>query len=135
MKNEIKKFLKLATSSREASLMVATDGKELETLEDKVSRFGFQKTRNIREIFNAVKNGDKSYFVLNKELGNNCYNILAQYPTGQINAYDGKDNLVANPDYQTGAVLVLITEENLNKIEKSEKSLLKLVGLTWRKQI
>lgn len=115
--------------------MVATDGKELETLEDKVSNFGFQKNQNIREIFNAVKNGDKSYFVLNKELGNNCYNILAQYPTGQINAYDGKDNLVANPNYQTGAVLVLITEENLNQIEKGGKSLLKLVGLTWRKQI
>lgn len=115
--------------------MVATDEKELETLEHEVSRFGFQKTRNIREIFNAVKNGNKTYFILNKELGNNCYNILAQYPTGQINSYDGKDNLVANPNYQTGAVLILVTEENLGKIEKSGKSLLKLVGLTWREKI
>jgi len=133
MKNEIKKFLQLASGSREASLMVAHDGKELETLEHEVSDFGFQKTTHIREIFNAVKNGEKTYFILNKGFGNNCYNILAQYPTGQINAYDGKDNLVANPDYQTGAVLILITEENLNEIEKSDKSLLKLVGLTWRK--
>lgn len=133
MQKEIKKFLELATSAKEASLMVAENEKELEKLESKISEFGFQKTQNIREIFNAVKNGNKTYFILKSELGNNIYNILAQYPTGQINAYDGKDNLVANPDYQTGAVLILITEENLNQIEKSDKSLLKLVGLTWRK--
>jgi hypothetical protein len=135
MQDEIKKFLQLASSSREASLMVAHDEKELEMLERSVSDFGFQKTTHIREIFNAVRNGDKTYFILNNKLGNNCYNILVQYPTGQINAYDGKDNLVANPNYQTGALLILITEENLNEIEKSDKSLLKLVGLTWRKQI
>lgn len=133
MQEEIKKFLQLASSSRETSLMVAGDEKKLEILEHKVSDFGFQKTQNIREIFNAVKNGEKTYFILKNELGNNIYNILVQYPTGQINAYDGKDNLVADPNYQTGAVLILITEENLNKIEKSDKSLLKLVGLTWRK--
>ncbi len=133
MQNEIKKFLQLATFSKEASLMVAGDEKELETLENKVSKFGFQKIKNIREIFNAVKNGNKTYFILKNELENNIYNILAQYPTGQINAYDGKNNLVANPNYQAGAILILITEENLNQIEKSNKSLLKLIGLTWRK--
>jgi hypothetical protein len=133
MQNEIKNFLQLATSSREVSLMVAGNENELEALEQKVADFGFQKTQNIREIFNAVKNGSRTYFIMKDELGNNIYNILAQYPTGQINAYDGKDNLVANPNYQTGAVLILITEENLNKIEKGGKSLLKLVSLTWRK--
>ncbi|MCD6149358.1 hypothetical protein J7J13_01050 [bacterium] len=133
MQNEIKKFLQLAISSKEASLAIAGNEKELEKLENKASEFGFQKTQNVREIFNAVRSGDKAYFVLKNELGNNIYNILAQYPTGQINAYDGNDNLVANPNYQTGAVLILITEENLNQIEKSNKSLLKLIGLTWRK--
>jgi hypothetical protein len=133
MQNEIKKFLQMAASSKEASLMVAGNEKELDALESKISDFGFQETQNIREIFNAVKNGQRIYFILKNELGNNIYNILAQYPTGQINAYDGKDNLIANPDYQTGAVLILITEENLNQIEKNDKSLLKLVGLTWRK--
>lgn len=134
MQKEIKKFLQLATSSKEASLVVADNDKEIERLEQEASDFGFRKTQNIREIFNAVRDGEKTYFILKNEMGNNIYNILAQYPTGQINAYDGKDNLVANPDYQTGAVLVLITEENLANIEKSNKSLLRIVGLTWRKQ-
>ena len=133
MQNEIKKFLKLATSAKESSLMVATSEKEIEKLEQEASNIGFRKIQNIREIFNAVKNGEKIYFILKDELENNIYNILVQYPTGQINAYDGKDNLVANPNYQTGAVLILITEENLVKIEKGEKSLLNLIGLTWRK--
>lgn len=133
MQQETKKFLQLATSAKEVSLMVAKDEKELEKLEQEVSDFGFRKTQNIREIFNAVRDGEKTYFILKDELGNNIYNILAQYPTGQINAYDGQKNLVANPNYQAGAVLVLITEENLNKIEKGEKSLLNVVGLTWRK--
>lgn len=134
MQKEIKKFLQLATSSKEASLIVADNDNEFEKLEQETSNFGFRKTQNIREIFNAVRNGEKTYFILRNEMGNNIYNILVQYPTGQINAYDGKDNLVANPDYRTGAILVLITEENLDNIEKSGKSLLKLVGLTWRKQ-
>ena len=133
MQKDTKKFLQLATSAKEVSLMVAEDKKELEKLEQKVSDFGFKKTQNIREIFNALRDGEKTYFVLKDELGNNIYNILAQYPTGQINAWDGKDNLVANPNYQTGAVLILITEENLAKVEKDGKSLLNLVGLTWRK--
>jgi hypothetical protein len=133
MQNEIKKFLKLATFAKESSLMVATSEKEIEKLEQEASNIGFRKIQNIREIFNAVKNGEKIYFILKDELENNIYNILVQYPTGQINAYDGKDNLVANPNYQTGAVLILITEENLVKIEKGEKSLLNLIGLTWRK--
>jgi hypothetical protein len=133
MQKDTKKFLQIATSAKEASLMVAKNEKELEKLEQEATLAGFRKTQNIREIFNAVREGEKTCFVLKNELGSNIYNILAQYPTGQINAYDGQNNLVANPNYQTGAVLILITEENLNQIEKGEKSLLKLVGLTWRK--
>lgn len=133
MQKDIEKFLELATSAKEASLIVAENEKELEKLEQKVSDSGFRKTQNVREIWSAVKNGEKNYFILKDGLGNNIYNILAQYPTGQINAYDGQKNMVANPNYQTGAVLILVTEENLSKIEKGEKSLLNLVGLTWRK--
>ena len=113
--------------------MIAQDEQELATIEKEVRDFGFQKTKNIREIFNAIKNGNKIYFTLGETLGSNVYNILAQYPTGQITAYDGQKNLVANPDYKKGSVLILITKENLEKIEKSEKSLLRIAGLTWQK--
>lgn len=133
MQNETQKFLQLATSAREASLMVAENEEEIETLEREASNFGFKKSQNVREIFNCVKNGEKTYFILKNELGNNIYNILVQYPTGQINANDGQNNLVANPNYQTGAILILIAKDNLAKIEKGEKSLLKIVGLTYQK--
>ncbi len=59
MQNEIKKFLKLATSAKESSLMVATSEKEIEKLEQEASNIGFRKIQNIREIFNAVENGEK----------------------------------------------------------------------------
>ncbi len=133
MQKDIEKFLKLATSAKEASLMVAENEKELEKLEQKVSESGFRKTQNVREIWSAVKNGEKTYFILKDGLGNNICSILTQYPTGQINVYDGQKNMVANPNYQTGAILILVTEESLSKIEKEDKSLLNLVGLTWRK--
>ncbi len=133
MQNETQKFLQLATSAREASLMVTENEKEIEALEREASNFGFKKSQNVREIFNAMKNGEKTYFILKNELGNNVYNILVQYPTGQINANDGHNNLVANPNYQTGAILILIAKDNLAEIEKGEKSLLKIVGLTWKK--
>lgn len=132
MQKDIKNFMQLATSAKEASLVVANNEKEIEMLEKEISISGFTKTQNIREIFHAIQIGKKAYFVLENGLGNNVYNVLVQYPTGQINAYDGQNNLVANPNYQTGALLILVTEENLKKIEKGTKSLLQSVGLTYR---
>lgn len=130
MQEEIRKFLVRTNGSTELCLMIAQDEQELASVEKEVSDVGFQKTKNIREIFNAIKNGTKIYFTLGEALGNNVYNILAQYPTGQVTAYDGQKNLVANPDYKNGSVLILITKENLEKIEQSEKSLLRIAGLT-----
>jgi len=133
MENDIKKFLKLTEKSKETCLMIAEDEKGLADIEKQLVASELEKSKNIREIFNSVRDGKKTYFILNGTLGNNIYNVLVQYPTGQINAYDGKDNLVANPDYQKGSILILTTKENLEKIEQGEKSLLRLVGLTWQK--
>lgn len=132
MQEEIQKFLEMTNGSTELCLMIAQNEQELASVEKEVSDAGFQKTKNIREIFNAIKNGTKIYFTLGEVLGNNIYNILAQYPTGQVTANDGQKNLVANPDYKNGSVLILITKENLEKIEQSEKSLLRIAGLTWQ---
>lgn len=134
MQEEIQKFLKLTNGSQETCLMITENDKDFVAIEKEIANFGFKKSQNIRDIFNSIRDGKKTYFTLNDNIGSNIYNILTQYPTGQINAYDGKENLVANPNYQTGVVLILITKENLNQIEKSGKSLLKLVGLTWKKQ-
>lgn len=135
MQAEIRKFLEMTSRSTEACLMIARDEQEFSALEQEVGDFGFQKTRNVAEIFDSIQSGNKAYFTLGNTLGNNIYNILIQYPTGQVTAYDGHNNLVANPDYQKGSVLILITKENLKEIERGEKSLLRLVGLTWQKQL
>lgn len=133
MNEEIQKFLKLTKNSTEPCLMIAKTEAELIEIEKAVADFGFKKSNDVREIFNSVRDGDETYFILNDTLGNNIYNVIAQYPTGQITAYDGQKNIVANPDYQKGAVLILVTKDNLEKIEQGEKSLLKLAGLTWQK--
>jgi hypothetical protein len=133
MQEEIQKFLVRTKGSREACLMIAENSEMVAELEKAAVDFGFKKSKNIREIFNAIRDGEKSYFILEDALGNNLYNILAQYPTGQVNSYDGQKNLVANPDYQNGSILILITKKNLEKIEQSEKSLFKLAGLAWQK--
>jgi len=133
MQEEVQNFLKMTNGSTELCLMIARDEQELATIEKEVSDFGFQKTKNIRGIFNSIKSGNKIYFILGETFRNNVYNILIQYPTGQVTVYDGQKNLVANPDYKKGSVLILITKENLEKIEQSEKSLLRIVGLTWQK--
>jgi len=133
MQEEIQKFLKLTNGSQETCLMIAESDKDFVAIEKEIANFGFKKSQNIRDIFNSIRDGKKTYFTLNDSIGNNIYNILAQYPTGQVTAYDGQDNLVANPNYKKGSVLILITKENLEKIEQSEKSLLKIAGLTWQK--
>ena len=113
--------------------MIARNSAELAMVEQEIVNFGFKKAQGVREIFNSIKNAGKTYFTLTDAIGNNIYNILAQYPTGQVTAYDGQKNIVANPDYQKGSLLILVSKENLEKIEQGEKSLLKLAGLTWQK--
>jgi len=133
MQEEIQKFLKLTNGSQETCLIIAENDKDFLAIEKEVSNFGLKESQNIREIFNSIRDGKRTYFTLNDSIGNNIYNILTQYPTGQVTAYDGQNNLVANPNYEKGSVLILITKENLEKIEQSEKSLLKIAGLTWQK--
>lgn len=135
MQEEIRKFLGRTDGSMEACLMIAEDERSRAALEQAVSDSGFQMTKNLTEIFDSIRNGSRIYFTVGDTLGSNLYNILVQYPTGQVTAYDGHNNLVANPDYQKGSVLILITKENLEKIERGERSLLRLVGLTWQKQL
>ncbi|MEK9151580.1 MAG: hypothetical protein AAB547_03025 [Patescibacteria group bacterium] len=134
MRAEIQKFLGMTTGSTEPCLMIAHDEQELVVLEQAVSDFGLQKTKNVRELFDGIRTGSKIYFTLGNTLGNNIYNILTQYPTGQVTAYDGQKNLVANPDYQKGSMLILITKANLKTIEQAGKSLLRLAGVTWQKR-
>jgi len=133
MLEDIQKFLKITNGSAEACLMIARNSAELAMVEQEIVNFGFKKAQGVREIFNSIKNAGKTYFTLTDAIGNNIYNILAQYPTGQVTAYDGQKNIVANPDYQKGSLLILVSKENLEKIEQGEKSLLKLAGLTWQK--
>lgn len=130
MQAELQKFLVRINGSTEPCLIIAQDEQELVTIENEASGFGFQKTKDIAEVFNAIKNGNKIYFTLGETLESNMYNILTQYATGQVTIYDGQKNLVASPDYINGSILILITKENLEKIEKSERSLLRIVSLT-----
>lgn len=132
MQEEIKKFLEMTNGSIEPCLMITQDEGELVAIENEVSDSGFKKTKDVEEIFNGIKNGNKIYFISGETLENDLYNILTQYSTGQVNIYDGQENLVASPDYKNGSVLILITKANLEKIEASQKSLLRIVGLTWQ---
>ena len=130
MQEELQKFLIRINGSTEPCLIIAKDEQGLIAIENEVSNFGFQKTKDIVEILNAIKNGNKIYFTLGKTLESSMYNIFTQYPTGQVTIYDGQKNFVVSPDYGNGAILILITKENLEKIEKSERNLLRIVGLT-----
>ncbi len=132
MQEEINKFLEMTNGSIEPCLMITKDESELTAIENEVNNFGFKKTRDAEEIFNGIKSGNKIYFIFDKTFENDLYNILTQYSTGQINIYDGQENFVTSPDYKKGSVLILITKVNLEKIEASQMSLLRIVGLTWQ---
>ena len=129
----MKTFLQLTRGSREACLMICDGEDERAEAAQMLENSGFSRSSNVRHIFNAIRDGKKTYFTLEEKLGNNIYGILAQYPTGQVTAHDGQRNLVANPNYHTGAVVVLVTKQHLQEIEHSGKSLLRSVGLTWQR--
>jgi uncharacterized protein (UPF0333 family) len=110
--------------------IVFEKNEKISEIEDVLLENGYVKSQNMREIFNAVKNAEKTFFALGETAGKNIYNLLIQYPTGQIVLNDGVKNLVANPNYQEGNIVVLVNKKDIKKIEQDGKNILSIFGLT-----
>jgi|GEM_PF-618897 len=134
LRQKLNKFLNLASSQKEVSLVIAKDGQELQEFQEVLGKSGLKKVEDIFALNNRIKNPHKSFLTLSKTFDKNIYDFLIQYPTGQVEIFDNQKMKTETllPHYQGSTILFLTTAENLNQIQKKGFDFLSNIGLVYR---
>lgn len=125
----LKEFLGILAGSKEVGLVIAEDQKELRNFFQSLDNAGFDKSIGIANAFES----QKSYIIVDKEMGKSVYDFAAQYPTGQVEIFDNKDmrSKIFSPDYRSSIVL-LVAQDVLNNLQTKGFDLLSAVGPVYR---
>lgn len=135
---EIKKFdefLNYTLGQKEVSLAVINNLEEFDQLNTLLQEKGFIKAINELDFFNSIRDESNTFFLATDGLPKKIYDIIVQFPTGQIEIFDDSkmETQVIKPDRAKMSVLILLTESGLKEIEKSGYFIIDKVGLTYRK--
>ncbi len=114
--------------------MVAKTDKELGKLRPTLSSAEYTEVEGPRALSAGLKEAGKLYIVLTEENAKELYDIVIQYPTGQINYFDNEDRKMIwiEPAYVDSALIVLATVDTLLKIEKKGLSFRAVTGLAFQ---
>jgi len=125
----LKEFLGTLAGSKEVGLVIAEDQKELRNFSQSLDDAGFNKSIGIANAFES----QKSYIIVDKDMGKNVYDFAVQYPTGQVEIFDNKDMLskIFSPDYRSSIVL-LVAQNVLNNLQTKGFDLFSVVGPAYR---
>ena len=125
-KASIEEFLSVMMGSREVGLVIAKNEAEISSFAKAIDRFGFERSKNVADLFKSPK----VYFVAGGNLDKEIYDFIVQYPTGQIEIFDKQlmQSQTLSPDYKNSAVVLLVDRDNLNKIQGKGFDLLSSTG-------
>lgn len=125
----LKEFLDTLAGSKEVGLVIAEDQKNLKNLSKLLDDAGFNRSIGITNVFES----QKSYIIVDENIGKSIYDFAVQYPTGQVEIFDDKDmwSKVFSPDYRSGIVL-LVAQGILNNLQTKGFDLLSAVGPAYR---
>lgn len=128
-------FLNYTFGQKEVSLAVINDLEEFEELSTSLQEKGFVEAKNDLDFFQNIRDKNNTFFFVTEGLPKKIYDIIVQFPTGQIEIFDDKkmETQVIKPDRSELSVLILLTEGSLKEIENSGYFIIDKVGLTYRK--
>lgn len=131
---ELNSFLQLASAQREVALVVAKDEGELQQLQQTLLQQGFTKVDRTAELIKRFDQPGKLLFVLNRNLNKSIYDLIAQYPTGQVELFDSgaMRTHVTTPNYAQLTLVTLVTQANLLALESQGFALRQLTGLAYQ---
>ncbi len=126
----IEEFLSWMTGSREVGLAVAKDQTEFENFAEALNRNGFKKSENVLGLLEVKK----TYFIADQNTAKDIYDFVVQYPTGQIEIFDKKimQSRTFSPSYKDLAVVLLVDQDNLNKLQAKGFNFLSASGPAYR---
>jgi len=128
-------FLEHILSSRDVSLAIAPDGESLKELIDLALAHGITQCNNAYEMVRKFENPDFDLFVvLDTNLPKPLYDLVAQYPTGQVQLNDPETlkPIVANPRRENNAALIIAEKKVINAAQAAGFNFLQHVGLCWQ---
>jgi len=128
--NSISKFLDIMTGSKEIGLAIARDDKELENLSRSMDGEGFRQVGRISDLLKSPK----TYLRIGEDMDKNIYDFVVQYPTGSVQIFDVEKmkNTLFSPDYENSAIILLVDQDNLNKIQAKGFDLLSASGPAYK---
>lgn len=134
MNKKFQDFIKYSDSQKEVGLVVAGDIRALDSLKTSLLTSGYKEAKRVDEILKSIKNNSKILYVIEDSLPKSLYDLIAQYPTGQVEVFDYEKmkSTIAVPEYQGSSIVVLITKENLIHFQKKGYRVLEHTGLTYQ---
>lgn len=121
-----KEFLGIAPGSKEVSLAIAKNNKEIRDFSRSLDEAGFEQAEGVFDLFRFPK----AYMTVSEDMDKDVYDFIVQYPTGQIEIFDKKlmRSQTLSPDYKNSAIVLLVEKNNLNKIQEKGFDLLSATG-------
>lgn len=134
MNSKFSDFLKHSVSQKEVSLAIAKDDQELNHFEKSLHQAGFKKAYDVSEILNDMKENSKVYYFIDEKLPKALYDLIIQYPTGQVETFDVrtmKSSVVA-PTYDKSAIILLVEKHTLAYFQNKGYSILQHAGIAYQ---
>ncbi len=133
-KDELKKFLQVASGQKEVALIIAQDETELQELQQSLKKSGFTKVDRTSELLTRMDKPGKLLFTFSGTINKNVYDFLIQYSTGQVEIFDRTtmQSQVAVPNYRNLSVVALITKKDLLALEKQGFSIRENTGVAFQ---
>lgn len=124
-----KEFLGIAPGSKEVSLAIAKNNKEIQDFSRSLDEAGFEQAEGVFNLFKLPK----AYMTISEDMDKNVYDFVVQYPTGQVEVFDKElmRSEMLSPDYRHSVVL-LVEKDVLNKLQAKGFDLLAAVGPVFR---
>jgi len=127
-------FLNKTPGQKEISLVIAKNNEEINSFTKEFNIKNYTQSKDPSELLENIKKSAKTYYLINENIDKNIYDILIQFPTGQIEIFD-KNSMkseVICPKYDNLNIIFLTEEKILNNIQKKKFDILSNVGLTYR---
>lgn len=133
-KTDFLDYLKFTNSQKEVSLAIAKDDTELRELKEILESKNYKQATEVSQLMLYIDSPCKLYFVVFDQIPKDLYDFIVQYPTGQVEIFDGEKmkSQVATPSYHDVSIIILLTIETLSKIQKENFSILENVGITYQ---
>lgn len=122
-------FLHVVVGSREVGLVLARDNDELKFLSTNMEESGFVQSAHATDLGEFPKT-----YILGSVMNKKMYDFVVQYPTGSVEIFDKKtmQSRIIHPNYSQGAVVVVVTMEDMKTLEENGFDIRTSVGITYQ---